>query len=173
VDALVVSNHGGHALAGARATVETLPEVVDAVDGRVEVYLDGGIRRGTDVLKALALGARAVAIGRPMLWGLAAGGEHGVREVLEILREELLVAAHCCGVADVGGIGREFVTGVTSLNGHVTPLSQLELLARLADLLDRGLVSPDEFETIKSRLLQDGNPASATSPSKVGARGTR
>src|SRR5437588_11234078 len=76
--AVVVSNHGGRQLDGVSATLDALPEVVEAVDGRAEVFLDGGVRRGTDVLKALALGARAVLIGRAMLWGLAADGERGV-----------------------------------------------------------------------------------------------
>ncbi len=89
VDALVVSNHGGRQLDGAPATLDVLPEVVAAVGGRAEVYLDSGIRRGTDVVKALALGARAVLIGRPWLYGLASGGEAGVVRVLEILHEEI------------------------------------------------------------------------------------
>jgi 4-hydroxymandelate oxidase len=87
--AVVVSNHGGRQLDGAPATLDALPEVVDAVDGRLEVYLDGGIRRGTDVAKALALGARAVLAGRAPVFGLAAAGEEGVRHVLELLQEEL------------------------------------------------------------------------------------
>jgi 4-hydroxymandelate oxidase len=87
--AVVVSNHGGRQLDGCVATLDALPEVVDAVAGRCEVYVDGGVRRGTDVLKALALGARAVLMGRPLLWGLAAAGEAGVRRVLELLAAEL------------------------------------------------------------------------------------
>jgi isopentenyl diphosphate isomerase/L-lactate dehydrogenase-like FMN-dependent dehydrogenase len=90
--AIVVSNHGGRQLDGAPATLDALPEVVEAVAGRVEVFLDGGIRRGTDVAKALALGARAVLVGRAPIFGLAAGGEEGVRHVLELLREELELA---------------------------------------------------------------------------------
>jgi pre-mycofactocin synthase len=85
-DAISVSNHGGNNLDGAPATIRALPAVVDAVGGDVEILLDGGVRRGSDVVKALALGARAVLIGRAYLWGLAAGGETGVRNVLEILR---------------------------------------------------------------------------------------
>ena len=87
--AIAVSNHGGRQLDGAPATLDALPEVVEAVDGRVEVYLDGGVRRGTDVAKALALGARAVFAGRAPIFGLAAAGEKGVRHVLELLRDEL------------------------------------------------------------------------------------
>jgi isopentenyl diphosphate isomerase/L-lactate dehydrogenase-like FMN-dependent dehydrogenase len=90
--AIVVSNHGGRQLDGAPATLDALPEVVDAVGGRVEVYLDSGIRRGTDVAKALALGARAVLAGRAPVFGLAAAGEDGVRHVLELLRDELTLA---------------------------------------------------------------------------------
>jgi isopentenyl diphosphate isomerase/L-lactate dehydrogenase-like FMN-dependent dehydrogenase len=86
--AVVVSNHGGRQLDGAVASLEALPEVVEAVDGRAEVYVDGGVRRGTDVVMALALGARAVLVGRPAMYGLAFGGEKGVAQVLEILREE-------------------------------------------------------------------------------------
>ena len=87
--AIVVSNHGGRQLDGVAATAEMLPEIVEAVAGRVEVYVDGGIRRGTDVLVALALGARAVLVGRPMLWGLTVGGEEGAGRVLDLLRAEV------------------------------------------------------------------------------------
>ena len=90
--AIVVSNHGGRQLDGAPATLDALPEVVDAIAGRVEVYLDGGIRRGTDVAKVLALGARAVLAGRGPMFGLAVAGEDGVRHVLELLRDELTLA---------------------------------------------------------------------------------
>ena len=76
---VVVSNHGGRQLDGAPATIETLPEVVEAVAGRLEVLVDGGVRRGADVVKALALGARAVLVGRPVIWGLAVDGERGAR----------------------------------------------------------------------------------------------
>jgi len=102
---VVVSNHGGRQLDSTVATADALAEVVDAVAGRGEVFVDGGVRRGTDVLKALALGARAVLVGRPVLWGLAADGEAGVSAALRILRDELALAlalAGCAGVADVG-----------------------------------------------------------------------
>jgi 4-hydroxymandelate oxidase len=97
--AIVVSNHGGRQLDGVPATLDSLPEVVDAVAGRVEVYVDGGIRRGADVAKALALGARAVLAGRAPVFGLAAAGEDGVRHVLELLRDELALALCLLGCA--------------------------------------------------------------------------
>ena len=97
VDGIVVSNHGGRQLDGVAATIDALPEVVEAVEGRIEVFVDGGIRRGTDVVKALALGARAAMVGRPVLWGLATGGEDGARHVLELLRDEVELALLLCG----------------------------------------------------------------------------
>jgi len=97
IEAIVVSNHGGRQLDGVVPTLEALPEVAQAVKNRCEVYLDGGIRRGTDVLKGLALGARAVLIGRPILWGLAVDGEAGVTHVLQILRSELELAMALTG----------------------------------------------------------------------------
>jgi len=94
---VVVSNHGGRQLDGVPATLDALPEVVEAVGGRIEVYLDGGVRRGTDAVKALALGARAVLAGRAVLWGLAAGGEEGARHVLELLRDEIRLSLSLLG----------------------------------------------------------------------------
>ena len=108
-DAVVVSNHGGRQLDSVAAGLDALPEVVEAVAGRVPVLMDGGVRRGTDVLKALALGAAAVLIGRPTVWGLAAEGEDGVVGVLEILRLELENAMALTGCASVAGIGPELV----------------------------------------------------------------
>jgi isopentenyl diphosphate isomerase/L-lactate dehydrogenase-like FMN-dependent dehydrogenase len=87
---VIVSNHGGRQLDGVQASLDALPEVVDAVGGRVPVLMDGGVRRGTDALKALALGAQAVLVGRPVLFGLAVDGEAGARTVLELLRDEVL-----------------------------------------------------------------------------------
>ena len=113
--ALIVSNHGARQLDTTFATIEVLPEVVAAVDGRLEVYLDGGIRRGTDVLKALALGARAVLIGRPLFWGLAVDGEAGLRTVLQMLWDELDIAMGMCGRPTVDSID-------LSLLGTVSPL---------------------------------------------------
>jgi 4-hydroxymandelate oxidase len=109
VDGLVVSNHGGRSLDGLPATIEVLPEVAAVVQGRVPVLLDGGIRRGTDVLKALALGADAVLVGRPYVFGLAAAGAVGVAHVLQILRAELEVAMALTGCADLQGVGPEVI----------------------------------------------------------------
>jgi 4-hydroxymandelate oxidase len=110
-DAVVVSNHGGRQCDGAVSTAEVLDEVVTAVDGRAEVYVDGGIRTGTDVVKALALGARAVLIGRPVLWALATDGEDGVRKVLDDLQTGVHRTLTLCGVADATGVPRDLVTG--------------------------------------------------------------
>ena len=107
---IIVSNHGGRQLDGAEPAVRALPRVVDEVGGRAEVLMDGGVRRGTDVLKALALGARAVLVGRPYLWGLAVAGEDGVRRVLELLRRELELAMALCGRPTVASIDRTLVT---------------------------------------------------------------
>jgi isopentenyl diphosphate isomerase/L-lactate dehydrogenase-like FMN-dependent dehydrogenase len=109
VDGIIVSNHGGRQLDSVSASIEALPEVVDAVDGHCEVYLDGGIRRGTDILKALALGARAVLVGRPILWGLAANGTEGVNHVLELLRTELELAMVLSGRPTLASIDRSLV----------------------------------------------------------------
>jgi 4-hydroxymandelate oxidase len=95
--AIVVSNHGGRQLDCVSATIDALPAIVEAVDGRIEVLLDGGVRRGTDVVKALALGAGAVLVGRPAVWGLAVDGEQGVAEVLELLRAEIELALQLVG----------------------------------------------------------------------------
>ncbi|GAA5437846.1 alpha-hydroxy acid oxidase [Deinococcus aquaticus] len=96
-----VSNHGGRQLDTAISSFEALPEIVDAVAGRAEIYLDGGITRGTDVLKAVALGARAVFLGRAALWGLAAGGQAGVERTLQLLEDEFRLAMALCGQARV------------------------------------------------------------------------
>ena len=109
VAGIVVSNHGGRQLDGAAATIEALPEIVEAVQGRCEVLLDSGVRRGTDVLKALALGANAVLIGRAFMWGLAASGEKGVTQVLSMLRNELELAMALCGCRSVAEVSRELV----------------------------------------------------------------
>ena len=110
VDGILASNHGGRQMDGTLSAIETLPEIVDAVRGRAEIYMDGGIRRGADVVRALALGARAVLIGRPLFWGLAVDGEQGVVQVLELLRKELERTMGYCGVTSVDGITRSLVS---------------------------------------------------------------
>ncbi|KFW08883.1 PREDICTED: hydroxyacid oxidase 2 isoform X2 [Fulmarus glacialis] len=109
VQGIIVSNHGGRQLDGGPATVDALVEVVEAVQGRVEVYLDGGIRKGSDVLKALALGAKCVFIGRPALWGLAYKGEEGLQDVLRILQDEFRLSMALAGCASVSEIGQHLV----------------------------------------------------------------
>ncbi len=108
-DAIAVSNHGGRQLDGEIPAIEALPEIIEAVDGRCEVYVDGGIRRGTDILKALALGARAVFVGRPAIWGLAVNGAEGVHSVLDILRTELELDMALCGCPSLDRITRSLV----------------------------------------------------------------
>ncbi len=109
VAGVVVSNHGGRQLDTVPAGAEALPAIADAVGDRIDVLVDGGIRRGTDVLKALALGARAVLVGRPLIWGLAVGGEAGARAVLDLLVAEFDVALALAGVPNASGLGPECV----------------------------------------------------------------
>src|SRR5262249_12747975 len=108
-DGILVSNHGGRSTETRRATIEALPEVVNAVGNRIPVFVDGGVRRGTDVFKALALGAKAVGIGRPFLWGLGAFGQAGVDRVLEIFQGELRLAMGNCGTRTIATIDRSYV----------------------------------------------------------------
>ena len=114
VDGLMVSNHGGRAEETLRPTIESLPEVIEGVSGKIPVIVDGGIRRGTDVFKALAFGASAVGIGRPHAWGLAAFGQPGVEAVLEILRRELRTIMRQAGTISVDKITRNYVAGRSS-----------------------------------------------------------
>ena len=109
VAGIIVSNHGGRQLDTAIASIRALPEVAEAVAERAEVLVDGGVRRGTDVIKALALGARAVLLGRPVVWGLAAGGENGARRVLDLLRAEIDLAMALCGCPTIDDISRDLV----------------------------------------------------------------
>ena len=109
VDGLIVSNHGGRADSSGRGTIECLPEIVKAVNGRILVMIDGGFRRGTDVFKALALGADAVYIGRPYLWGLAAFGQEGVQAVLDLLRAELMMVMGQAGATSIGKISSNHI----------------------------------------------------------------
>jgi len=108
-DAVVVSNHGGRQLDGVAPTLRVLPEVLEAVDGRLEVLLDGGIRRGSDVVKALAMGARAVLVGRAYAYGLAAAGEAGVRRAIEILRSDVIRTLKLMGCPSVAALDRSYV----------------------------------------------------------------
>jgi len=112
VDGVIVSNHGGRAEESGRGTIECLPEVVDAVGGRMPVLVDGGIRRGADIFKALALGARAVGVGRPYIWGLSAFGQAGVERVLDILRVELALVMRQCGARSIEEIRRSMILTV-------------------------------------------------------------
>jgi 4-hydroxymandelate oxidase len=107
--AIVVSNHGGRQLDGAIASLDALPDIIAAVDGKAEVLLDGGIRRGTDILKALAYGAKAVLIGRPVLWGLAVAGKIGVSHIISLLQDELNLAMALSGCASLGDIDSSLV----------------------------------------------------------------
>jgi len=109
VDGIIVSNHGGRQEESGRATIECLSEVVAAVDGRIPVMIDSGFRRGTDIFKALALGARAICIGRPYLWGLAAFGQPGVERVLDILRAELVRIMRFAGATSIGRLAPSHV----------------------------------------------------------------
>ncbi len=116
VDGIVVSNHGGRQLESGVGTLDVLPEVVDAVDGRAEVLVDGGIRRGTDIVKALSLGARAVLIGRPFVYGLAAGGADGAAGVIEILRAELHRTLILMGCKSVQELDRSWLLGFDNVS---------------------------------------------------------
>jgi len=117
VAGIVVSNHGGRQLDGAAATLDALPEVLDGAGGRAEVLVDGGIRRGAHVLKALALGARATLVGRPVVWGLAVGGENGVRDVLRMLEAELSLTMALAGAPTVAAVDRSLLARGGGLTG--------------------------------------------------------
>ena len=112
VDGIVVSNHGGRQLDGMISSFEALPGVVEAVGGRIPVLIDGGIRRGADVVKALCLGASAALIGRPNLWGLAVGGEAGVARVLDIYRSEIDRVMGLLGVSRIADLGPRYIRAV-------------------------------------------------------------
>ncbi|XP_038253876.1 hydroxyacid oxidase 1 [Dermochelys coriacea] len=114
VNGILVSNHGARQLDGVPATIDVLPEIVEAVEGKVEVFLDGGVRKGTDVLKALALGAKAVFIGRPIIWGLVYQGDEGAKEVLQMLKEEFQLAMALSGCQSVKGIDTTLVRRTSS-----------------------------------------------------------
>jgi len=109
VDGVIVSNHGGRGENSGRGTIESLVEVVEGVNGRIPVIVDGGFRRGVDVFKALALGANAIMVGRPYIWGLASFGQPGVESVLDILRSELRMVMRQAGTVRVSDINRSYV----------------------------------------------------------------
>jgi 4-hydroxymandelate oxidase len=109
MDGILLSNHGGRGEDNGRSTIDALPEIIVAANGKMPVFIDGGFRRGTDVVKALALGATAVGVGRPYLWGLGAFGEEGVTRVLEIMRTETRVAMQQCGVRSISELNPNFV----------------------------------------------------------------
>lgn len=113
-DALVVSNHGGRQLDGAPSSIRVLPEIVDAVGSQIEVHLDGGVRSGQDVLRARALGAQAVYIGRPFLYGLGAMGQAGVTKALQLIHHELDVTMALCGHRDIEQVNREIIYSIDS-----------------------------------------------------------
>jgi isopentenyl diphosphate isomerase/L-lactate dehydrogenase-like FMN-dependent dehydrogenase len=113
IDGILVSNHGGRSEDNGRSTIDALPEIVATVKGRIPVMVDSGFRRGTDAIKALAMGAQAVGVGRPYLWGLGAFGQEGVERVLEILRTETRVAMQQCGVRSVKELNPSFVRRTT------------------------------------------------------------
>lgn len=122
VNGLLVSTHGGRQMDATLSSLESLPEIVDACNGHAEVYLDSGVRRGSDVLKALALGARAVGVGRPLYWGLAVNGAEGVHGMLEILRRELDQVMGYCGQSDVQNLESRLVTVPSNWgNGRMYP----------------------------------------------------
>ena len=113
LDGIVVSNHGGRAEDSGRSTIDALPEIVEAVDGRIPVLIDSGFRRGTDIVKELALGARAVCIGRPYLWGLGAFGQAGVERVLDLLQQETRAAMQQVGARALKQLGPALVKRVS------------------------------------------------------------
>jgi 4-hydroxymandelate oxidase len=118
---IVVSNHGGRIVDGCVATADALPDVVAAVGGDVDVFVDGGVRSGTDVARALALGARAVLVGRPIVWGLAIGGEDGVADVLDALQRDLLRVMAFCGAPNLDALTPDLLTATEGLRPQASP----------------------------------------------------
>lgn len=118
-EAIIVSNHGARQVDGIPASIEALTEIVESVNGKIEVYMDGGVRQGVDVLRALALGAKMVFVGRPMLWGLSQGGEQGARQILEIFRRELDLAFALTGCRSVKDVKKDMVKHQSYYNSHL------------------------------------------------------
>ena len=151
---MVVSNHGARQMDSTLSAIETLPDIARAVDGKAEVYLDSGVRRGSDVVKALALGARAVFIGRPQFWGLALGGEAGVSRMLDVLRREFALCLGYCGFASI----RDITPGVVALpkaNAQFARDTYDEVEA-LASLLRDGIITQKEYRAKKKALSKLG-----------------
>jgi L-lactate dehydrogenase (cytochrome)/(S)-mandelate dehydrogenase len=115
---VIVSNHGGRQLDGTPASIDALPAVVDAVGSSIPVLMDGGVRRGSDVVKALALGAKACLVGRPQLWGLAVAGQAGVAHMLEIFRQEMSRVMGLCGISRIADIRRDLLFTHPRLGRH-------------------------------------------------------
>ncbi len=109
VDGIIVSNHGGRQLDCVVSSIDALPEIIDNIEGKIPVFMDGGIRRGADIVKALALGAKACLIGRPHLWGLAVGGELGVEKVISILHDEVDLTMGLCGISSISEISKDLI----------------------------------------------------------------
>jgi 4-hydroxymandelate oxidase len=151
VDGIVVSNHGGRQIDCTLSSIETLPEVVAAVNGKAEIYFDSGVRRGSDVLKALALGAKGVLIGRPIFWGLAVNGQAGVEKVLDILYRELDLVLAYCGFTSVDQIDDAILHLPVEMEYSRIPY--VEEIRGLADLHSKGLISRKEFDSKRESLL--------------------
>lgn len=134
MDAVIVSNHGGRQLDGVPGAIEVLPEVIDAVDGRAEVILDGGVRRGSDAVKAIALGARACMVGRPYLYGLAADGERGVDQVLSLLRADIERTLTLLGCKTLPALDRSFIREerVASAEPGIAAVEEARAIARVS-----------------------------------------
>jgi 4-hydroxymandelate oxidase len=109
---IIVSNHGARQLDTVPATIEALPDLIEAADDKLEVLIDGGIRRGTDVFKAIALGAKAVGVGRPIIWGLAVDGDQGAKRVLDILRKDFELTMRLCGCATIEDINKDLLFSI-------------------------------------------------------------
>lgn len=152
VDGLLISNHGGRQIDTTLASIETLPEISIAAQGKMELYIDSGIRSGSDILKALALGVKAVFIGRPLFWGLAIGGSTGVRKVLSILKTELDEAMRYSGISSIEHVDAT----ILSLPKHmmVPRNAAIRKIKDLALLLNQGKITKQVFQSNKAKLLQ-------------------